>query len=156
MRFASHRNKVHVAIYPFKIFIKSSKSKKVPRDLQETFKNYASCIHTFKLTDNFQNSRKKWKKREKKLTFRSSLPEVFYKKGVLKKLAKFTGKHLSQGLLFNKVAGLRLATLLKMRLWDMCFPVNFANFLRTLFLKNTSRDCFCTLNEYSMNYSTVF
>ena len=107
----------------------------MPRDLQETFKNYASCIHIFKLTDNFQNSRKKWKKREKKLTFRSSLPEVFYKKGVLKKLAKFTGKHLSQGLLFNKVAGLRLATLLKMRLWDMCFPVNFANFLRTLFFK---------------------
>ena len=30
--------------------------------------------------------------------------------------AKFTGKHLSQGLFFNKVASLRPATLLKERL----------------------------------------
>ena len=29
------------------------------------------------------------------------------KKGVLKIFTKFTGKHLSQSLLFNKVAGLR-------------------------------------------------
>ena len=29
------------------------------------------------------------------------------KKGVLKNLAKFTGKHLCQSLFFNKVAGLR-------------------------------------------------
>ena len=34
-------------------------------------------------------------------------PEVFYKKGVLKNFAKFTGKHLCQSLFFNKVAGLR-------------------------------------------------
>ena len=33
--------------------------------------------------------------------------------------------------LFNKVADLRPATLLKKRLWHRCFPVNFANFLRT-------------------------
>ena len=32
---------------------------------------------------------------------------VFYKKGVLRKFAKFIGKHLSQGLFFNKVSGLR-------------------------------------------------
>ena len=37
--------------------------------------------------------------------------------------------------LFNKVAGLRPATLLKKRLWYSCFPVNFAKFLRTPFLK---------------------
>ena len=36
--------------------------------------------------------------------------------------------------LFNKVAGLRPATLLKKRLWHRCFPVNFAKFLRTPFL----------------------
>ena len=30
------------------------------------------------------------------------------------------------------------ATLLKKRLWHMCFPVNFAKFLRTSFLQNTS------------------
>ena len=30
-------------------------------------------------------------------------PEVFYKKGVLGNFTKFTGKHLCQGLFFNKV-----------------------------------------------------
>ena len=35
-------------------------------------------------------------------------------------------------LLSNKVAGLRPPTLLKMRLWHRCFPVNFAKFLRTI------------------------
>ena len=39
--------------------------------------------------------------------FRSSCPEVFYKKGVLKKLIKFTGKHLWHRLFSNKVVGLR-------------------------------------------------
>ena len=34
-------------------------------------------------------------------------------------------------LFFNKVSGLRPATLLKKRLWHRCFPVNFALFLRT-------------------------
>ena len=33
--------------------------------------------------------------------------------------------------LFNKVAGLRAATLLKKGLWYRCFPVNFSKFLRT-------------------------
>ena len=35
---------------------------------------------------------------------RSSHPEVFCKKGVLRNFAKFTGKHLCQSLFFNKVA----------------------------------------------------
>ena len=39
---------------------------------------------------------------------------------------------------FNKVAGLRPATLLNKRLWHGCFPVNFAKLLRTSFLQNTS------------------
>ena len=64
---------------------------------------------------------------------RSSRPEVFCKKGALSNFAKFTGKHLCQSLFFNKVAGLRPATLLKKRLWHRCFPVNFAKFLRTPF-----------------------
>ena len=34
--------------------------------------------------------------------------------------------------------GLRSATLLKKRLWHKCFPVNFAKFLRTPLLQNTS------------------
>ena len=36
---------------------------------------------------------------------RSSRPDVFCKKGVLKNFAKFTGKHLCQSLFFNRVAG---------------------------------------------------
>ena len=42
------------------------------------------------------------------ITFRSSRPEVFCKKGVLRNFAKFTGKHMCQSLFFNKVARLDL------------------------------------------------
>ena len=66
-------------------------------------------------------------------TSRNSCPEVFCKKGVLRNIAKFTGKHLCQSLFFNKVAGLSAATLLKKRLWHRCFSVNFAQFLETSF-----------------------
>ena len=38
---------------------------------------------------------------------------------------------------FNKVAGLRAATLLKKRLLHMCFPVYFTKFVRTPFYQNT-------------------
>ena len=65
---------------------------------------------------------------------RSSLPEVFCKKVVLRNVANFTGKHLCRSLFFNKVTGLRPVTLLKRRLWHRWFFVNFAKFLRTLFL----------------------
>ena len=47
-------------------------------------------------------------------------PEVFCKKGALRHFAKLTGKHLSQSLFFNNVAGL-------------------AKFLRTLFLADHLR-----------------
>ena len=67
---------------------------------------------------------------------RSSRPEVFCEKGFLRNFTKFTGKHLSQSLFFNKVAGLRTETLLKKRLWHRCFPVNFARSSRTPFLQN--------------------
>ena len=61
------------------------------------------------------------------------------KKGFLRNFTKFTGKQLGQSLIFNKVAGLRPATLLKKRLWYRCFLVNFVKFLRTPFLQNTYR-----------------
>ena len=81
------------------------------------------------------------------LNFRSSRPEVFCKKDVLRNFAKFTGKHLCQSLFFNKVAGLRPATLLKKRLWQRCFPMNFLRFLRTPLLQNTSGGCFWTYSK---------
>ena len=55
---------------------------------------------------------------------RSSCPEVFCKKRVLRNSVKFTGKHLSQRLFFNEFA----ANLLKK---SLCFPVNFAKLLST-------------------------
>ena len=93
---------------------------------------------------------------------RSTHRRCSFKKDVLKNFAKFwrtpffeehlrelllffetgfyvtSSKHLCQSLFFNKVAGLRPATLLKKRLWDRCFLVNFVKFLRTHFSQNTS------------------
>ena len=81
--------------------------------------------------------------------------EVFCKKSVLKNFAKFTEKHLCQSLFFNKVAGLRPATLLKKRLWHRCFSVNFAKFLRTPFLTEHLR--WLLLNsEISYQQNLVF
>ena len=59
------------------------------------------------------------------LSFRSSCPKVFCKKGVFRNFAKFIRKHL--------------CNFIKKRLWNRCFPVNFAKFLRTSFLKETVR-----------------
>ena len=50
-------------------------------------------------------AKKRRKKRKEWLIFRSSRPQVFCKKGVLRNYTKFTGKHQSQSLFFNKVAG---------------------------------------------------
>ena len=44
---------------------------------------------------------------------RSSRPEAFCRKGVLRNFVKFTGRQLCQSLFLNKVTGLRPATLLK-------------------------------------------
>ena len=62
-------------------------------------------------------------------TFKISRLEVFCKKGVLRNLAKFTRKHLCQSLFFNKGPD----TLLKKRLWCMCFPVNFCQISKNTF-----------------------
>ena len=67
------------------------------------------------------------------IVLRSSHHRCSMKKGVLRNFTKFTRKHLYQSLFFNKVAGLTLATLSKKRLWQRCFPVDFAKFVRTGF-----------------------
>ena len=56
-----------------------------------------------------------------KLT-RSSLPEVFCEKVVLKDFSKFTGKSLCQSLRPGP------ASLLRKRLWHRCFPMNSPKF----------------------------
>ena len=60
------------------------------------------------------------------------------KEGALRNFTKFTGKRL------------RPATLLKKRLWYGCFPVNFAKFLRTPFLQNTSEQLLLYIYELTL------
>ena len=67
--------------------------------------------------------------RDYNYSYKKQPPNVLYKKGVLRNFTKFTGKHLFQSLFFNKVAGMRPATLLKKRIWHRYFPVNYAKFL---------------------------
>ena len=55
------------------------------------------------------------------------------RKGGLRNFAKFTGKHLCQSLFFNKACNF-----IKKRLWNRCFPMNFAKFPRATFFQNTS------------------
>ena len=62
----------------------------------------------------------------------------YIKKGTRRNFAKFSGKHLCQGLFLNKIADLRPATLLKKRLWRRRFSLNFVKFLRAPFSQNTS------------------
>ena len=76
-------------------------------------------------------------------SYRSSHRRCSVKKGVLRNFAKFTEKHLCQSPLFNKVAGLKSATLIKKRHWHVFFPLNFAKFLRTPFYRTPLGDCFC-------------
>ena len=59
-------------------------------------------------------------------------PQVFYKKG----------KQLCRGLFFNRIVGFGLASLLKKRYQNRCFPLNYARFLRIAFLQKTSRQLF--------------
>ena len=71
--------------------------------------------------------------KQNQLTIEAVVQRCSCKKGVLRNFAKFTGKHLCQGLYFDKVGGVRPVTLLKKRLWHRCFRVNFVKFLRTPF-----------------------
>ena len=71
---------------------------------------------------------------------RSSHRKYSVRKGVFftKNFTKFTGKHLCQSLFFNKVAGLRPATLLKKETLAQVFSCEFCEISRTPFLQNTS------------------
>ena len=51
-----------------------------------------------------------------------------------------------------KIAGLRPATLLKKRIRLSCFSANFAKFLRSFFLQNTSSGCFWNILYTCPNY----
>ena len=69
---------------------------------------------------------------------RCSVKKVFLeKKGVLRNFAKFPGKHLCQSLFFNKVVGLRPATLLKNTLTKV-FSCEFCEISNSTFFYRTA------------------
>ena len=75
--------------------------------------------------------------------YRSSRPEVFCKRGVLKNFAKFTGKQLCQSLFFNKVAG-GACNFIKKESLAQVFSCEFCEISKnTFFLQNASGGCFC-------------
>ena len=67
---------------------------------------------------------------------RSSLPEVFCKKGVLRNFAKFTGKHLCQSLFFNKVAG-AACNFIKKETLTQVFSCEFCEISKNTFSQRT-------------------
>ena len=75
----------------------------IPNIFLNTFEETNTDSYSIAYSLSFTNSNFKFKL----TTPRSSRPEVFCKKAVLRNLTKFTGKHLFQSLFFNKVAGLR-------------------------------------------------
>ena len=79
-------------------------------------------------------------------------------KGVSQVFCKIHRKTSLPEPLFNKVAGLRLATLLENRLWHRCSPMNFTKYLRTIFLKNPPVDCFFNMFSFELSFviSKVF
>ena len=83
---------------------------------------------------------------------------MFFKESVLKQFHKIQRKTPCWSLFFNKVLALRPATLLKKRLQQRCFPVNFVKFLRTPFLQNTSQQLplFVVNSSHSFNLQRSF
>ena len=75
---------------------------------------------------NFLNIENKSKILDGHDVFRDSHQRCSIEKDVLKNFLKFKERHLG--------------------LWRRCFPVNFAKFLRTPILQNTSGGCFCVLS----------
>ena len=67
------------------------------------------------------------------LQYRSSHQRCSVKKGVLRNFTKFTGKHLRQSLFFNKIAGLRPATLLKKETLAQVFSCEFCEISKNAF-----------------------
>ena len=66
---------------------------------------------------------------------RSSWSQMFFKSGVFKSFALFTGKHLCWSLFLIKLQAWRHATLVKKILQHRCFPVNIMKYLRTFFYR---------------------
>ena len=84
----------------------------------------------------------------------SSRSQMYFKKGVLKNLADFTGKYLLVlESSFNKVPGLQACNFIKKRLQSRCFLEKFAKYLRAPILRNICerlfqhRGCGCDADD---------
>ena len=66
--------------------------------------------------------------------FRSSHPEVFLRKAVLKICSKCTKEHPCQSVISIKL----LCNFIEIKLWHRCSPVNFLHIFRIPFPRNTS------------------
>ena len=66
---------------------------------------------------------------------KSSLPDVFCEKVVLRNFAKFTGKHLCQGFIFNKVAG--ACNFIKKKALAQMFSCEFCEISKNTFFYRT-------------------
>ena len=84
--------------------------------------------------------------------YRTNQLNVFCKKNVFKSFAKLTENArktpVSEPLFWWSCK----ATLLKNKLWYCSFPMNFANFLRTPFLKNAFGGCFWKWLSFYFNF----
>ena len=88
---------------------------------------------------------------------RSSRPEVFYNKGVLRNFAKVTEVHLCQSLFFNKVAGLRLQLYKKETLAQVFsqleYAVNQSDIVSSIIFRN---NCFVSNLKFELSESLKF
>ena len=87
-------------------------------------------------------TQKNWRLQYCRLCLRSSHQKCSLKKGVLENFAKFIGKHLCQGLFFNKVEAFNF---IKKETLTQVFSCEFCEVFNNTFLQNTS--C-CFLNFF--------
>ena len=82
---------------------------------------------------------------------RSSHPEVFLEKGVLKTCSKFTGKQPCGSMISIKL----LCNFIEITLRHGCSPVNLLHIFRTPFPKNTSGRLFLWINFTSPKLKVI-
>ena len=78
--------------------------------------------------------------------YRSSHPEVFLEKSVLKICSKFTGEHPCRSMMSMRL----LCNFIEITLRHECSPVNLLHILRTPFTKNTYGRLLLILESFIM------
>ena len=88
---------------------------------------------------------------------RSSLPEVFLRKGILKICSKFTGENPCRSAILIKM----LSNFIELAFWHGCSPVNLLQIFRTSFPKSTSgrlllKILYLEIWKYGKNFTYFF